>query len=184
MFGKITLISLFICVVLFGGINIFAQQTGNFPDASTANGRPQREDEKPKGFKENLIKRQIEQEKKEFEEMIKRSEEVAQLSEELTASVEKTQTLSLEDQKKLGRLEKLVKKIRDELGGEDDNETETVIAKEKTSTLVNTLKSVQENAANLLTALKKTTRLTISAVAIESSNTVLKLLKFIRVKGN
>ena len=148
------------------------------PDASSADGRSRnRPEDLPKGIKETLQKNRIEEEKKQFEEMIKRGEEAAKLSEELNGSFEQQRNLTPEDAKKLARLEKLVKKIRDDLGGEDDKEN---TANEPPSTLVNALKAVQENAANLLSALKKTTRLTISTVAIESSNTVLKLVRFIR----
>lgn len=149
------------------------------PDASSRDTRPSKEEDLPKGLRETLQKHRIEEEKKDYDEMVKRGEEAAKLSEELTKSFEQNQNLSSEDQKKLSRLEKLVKKIRDDLGGEDDNESIT-----KSLSLTNALKSVQENAETLLSALKKTTRLTISAVAIESSNAVLKLVKFIRFYKN
>lgn len=150
------------------------------PDASGRDPRTGKPEELPKILKENLQKGRIEEEKKEYNEMIKRGEEAARLSEELSKSFEQNQTLSAEDQKKLLRLEKLVKKIRDDLGGEDDKEAES----NRPSSLMNALQSVQENASSLLSALKKTTRLTISAVAIESSNTVLKLVRFIRFYKN
>ena len=152
----------------------------NLPEASTRSGRPHPKDDLPEKMKENLYKKKLEQEKKEFEEMIRRGEEAAKLSEEITLSFEKQNNLSAEDRKKLERLEKLVKKIRDDLGGKDDDE----MGKERPADLINALKAVRENAENLLSALKKTTRLSISAVAIESSNTVLKLIKFIRFSQN
>jgi predicted transcriptional regulator len=160
----------------FGALIVNAQ----IPDASGRDSRSGRQEELPKSLKENIQKGRIEEEKKEYEAMIKRGEEAAKLSEELSKSFEQNQTLSSEDVKKLARLEKLVKKIRDDLGGEDDDEAEA----NKPSSLLTALKSVQENASSLLTALKKTTRLTISAVAIETSNTVLKLVRFIRFYKN
>jgi seryl-tRNA synthetase len=170
---------LFSLLILLGGATCAAAQ--EFPDASTRSNRPRPQEELPKGIKENLQKRKLEEEKKEFDEMLKRGEEAAKLSEEINASFEKNNALNGEDQKKLDRLEKLVKKIRDDLGGEDDKEENF---KERPADLVNALKSVQENAVTLLSALKKTTRLTISAAAIESSNAVLKLLRFIRFAKN
>jgi hypothetical protein len=167
----------FVFLVLgFAALGVNAQM----PDASGRDPRAGRQEELPKQLKENLEKGRIEEEKKEYEAMIKRGEEAAKLSEELSKSFEQSQTLSAEDQKKLVRLEKLVKKIRDDLGGEDDNEAEA----NRPSSLNTALKAVQENASNLLSALRKTTRLTISAIAIESSNTVLKLVKFIRFYKN
>lgn len=163
-------------VMGFAALGVNAQ----LPDASARDPRTGRPEELPKALKENIQKGRIEEEKKEYEEMIKRGEEAAKLSEELSKSFEQSQTLSPEDVKKLARLEKLVKKIRDDLGGEDDKDIDA----SKPSSLMNALKSVQENASSLLSALKKTTRLTISAVAIESSNAVLKLVKFIRFYKN
>jgi seryl-tRNA synthetase len=170
---------LFSLLILLGGATCAAAQ--EVPDASTRTGKPRPQEDLPKGIKENLLKRKLDQEKKEFDEMLKRGEEAAKLSEEINTSFEKNNALNSEDQKKLERLEKLVKKIRDGLGGEDDKEENV---KERPADLVNALKSVHENAVTLLSALKKTTRLTISAAAIESSNAVLKLLRFIRFTRN
>ena len=168
---------IFVFLVLgFAALGVKAQ----VPDASGRDPRTNKPEELPTTLKENIQKGRIEEEKKEYEEMLKRGEEAAKLSEELTKSFEQNQTLSAEDQKKLLRLEKLVKKIRDDLGGEDDKEADM----NRPSSLDNALKAVQENASNLLMALKKTTRLTISAIAIESSNTVLKLVRFIRFYKN
>jgi hypothetical protein len=178
MLSQLTKFTFFFLIVFFGAMTASAQ----FPDAQTSDPRaPRRQEDLPKGLKETMHKSRIEQEKKEYAEMLKRGEEAARLSEELSKSFEQSQTLSAEDAKKLARLEKLVKKIRDDLGGEDDEENNFG---NKPSSLTNALKSVQENATSLLTALKKTTRLTISAVAIESSNTVLKLVRFIRFYKN
>ncbi|HEX8248951.1 MAG TPA: hypothetical protein VF599_12305 [Pyrinomonadaceae bacterium] len=166
----------FFFVLGFAALGVSAQM----PDASGRDSRSGRPEELPKALKESMQKGRIEEEKKEYEAMIKRGEEAAKLSEELSKSFEQNQALSAEDVKKLARLEKLVKKIRDDLGGEDDSEADA----SKPSSLTTALKSVQENASSLLSALKKTTRLTISAVAIESSNAVLKLVRFIRFYKN
>ena len=76
----------------------------------------------PTGIKETLAKQRIKQNEKDFEELISRSEEVAKLSEELSKSVENSKKLSSEDTKKLQKLEKMVKKIRQELGASEDKE--------------------------------------------------------------
>lgn len=180
MSAKLCPILLILFAALIGAGGASAQPT--FPDASTPNGRSKPQEEMPKGIKETLFKKKLEQEKKEFAELLARGEEAAKISEEIKLSFDKNSDLTGEDRKKLDRLEKLVKKIRDDLGGEDD-ENEAV-EKERPKDLVNALIAVQENASNLLSALKKTSRLTISAVAIESSNAVLKLVKFIRFSRN
>lgn len=176
MVSKLLQLVFLFLVMIFGALGVNAQ----VQDASSPDGRPRRQEDMPIGLKESMLKSRIEEEKKEYNEMLKRGEEAAKLSEELNKSFEQNQTLSAEDVKKLARLEKLVKKIRDDLGGEDDKEFDA----NKPSSMMTALKAVQENASTLLSALRKTTRLTISAVAIETSNTVLKLVKFIRFYKN
>lgn len=148
-------------------------------DASTPSGRPRQEEDLPKSIKENLAKGRIEQEKKEYEELLKRGEEALKLAEDLEKSFAANNQLSSEDFKKLERLEKIVKKIRNELGGDEDDEN----AEEKSpSTLENAFKALQENTVKLVNELKKSTRYSISVLAIESSNMLLKVVKFLRFK--
>ena len=151
-------------------------------DASTPNGKPQQKEDLPKNIKETMAKQRIEREKKDYEELLQRSEEAVKLSEELEKSFTSSNKLSTEDQKKLDRLEKLVKKIRTELGGDDDGEAE-MSDKEKVetpSTIGSALKTLQTNASQLFDELKKSTRYSVSVIAIQTSNVLLKLVKFIR----
>lgn len=131
----------------------------------------------PDSMRENLAKRRIKDEEEEYQELIKRGEEAVKLSEELTKSYEENNKLSGEDQKKLEKLEKVVKRIRRDLGAEDDDE-ET--QNNKPSTLLNTLKIIKEKSNSLLSELKKTSRHSISVVAVESSNAVFRLVRFLR----
>ena len=167
-----------ILLVMIFGVTAFAQI-----DASTPSGRTQPKEELPKNIKETLAKQRIEQEKKDYEELVQRSEEAAKLSEELEKSFTSSNQLSAADQKKLDRLEKLVKKIRSELGGDDDDGETEVSEKEKSenpSTMGNAFKTLQTNAAQLFSEIKKSTRYSVSVVAIQTSNALLKLVKFIR----
>jgi hypothetical protein len=176
MFRKYFLIySAFLFVLLFGAV-VFGQA-----DASTPNGRPQQKEELPKNIRETLAKQRIEQEKKEYDELVKRSEEAVRLSEELDKSFTASNQLSGEDQKKLERLEKLVKKIRSELGGDDEEEKPEI--EEKPSSVGSALKALQTNAVKLFDEIKKSTRYSVSAIAIQSSNLLLKVLKFIRFRN-
>lgn len=163
-------------LVMLFGITAFSQI-----DASTPGGRPQRE-ELPKNIKETMAKQRIAREKKEFEELLQKSEEAVKLSSELEKSFTDTNQLSGEDRKKLERLEKLVKKIRNDLGGDDDGEKE-IFGKEnaqQSSVMGNAFKTLQTNAAQLFSEIKKSTRYSVSVVAIQTSNALLKLVKFIR----
>lgn len=171
-----------ICFSLVAAL-IFATTAFSQIDATSPSGRQQPKEELPKNIKETLAKQRIEREKKDYEELIKRSEEAVKLSEELEKSFSNSNQLSTEDLKKLEKLEKLVKKIRGELGGDDDGEQELNADKDKTeqpSTMVNAFKVLQTNAVQLFDEIKKSTRYSVSVIAIQTSNMLLKLVKFIR----
>ena len=93
-------------------------------------------------------------------------------------SYEQSKGFSSRDLNKLERLEKLLKKIRKKLGGDDDGNDDEIEA--KPSTIENAVETLKKTAASLFEELKKTSRLSISAVAIQSSNTMLKIVRLIR----
>lgn len=132
-------------------------------------------------FDEMRIKLCIKQQQKEFRELLDNGEEAARLSSELEKSFEKSSALAPEDQKKLERLEKVCKKIRNSLGGDDDDEP---TPEDKPMSLKAAFSVLNEKASGLLKELKKTTRYSISVLAIQSSNTVIKLVKYIRFSKN
>ena len=172
MFSKIYKFLLLTSFFLFSAAFVF----GQLDDKNS-----QQKYELPESLKENLAKRRIKQEEEDFQELIKKSEEAVQLSEELSKSFETNKKLSVEDSKKLEKLEKVVKKIRRDLGAEEE-ETEKI--EEKPSTLPHTLGNIKEKATNLLAELKKSGRFAISVVAVETSNTIFRLVKFLRFNKN
>lgn len=163
--GKLILLSslLLICV------NLISAQSQNKNDL-------------PEPMRENLAKMQLKEEEENYQELIKRSEEAAQLSEEISKSYEEHKKLSNDDQKKLEKLEKVVKRIRRDLGAENDDDKNE--AEDKPSNVSNTLKTIKEKTSNLLAELKKASRYSISVVAVESSNRVFKLVRFLRFNKN
>lgn len=161
MLSRLSKIFLLFLLVFFGGELASAQDTKDYPEA----------------LKENLAKRRIKEEEKEYNELIKRGEEAAKLSEELTKSYEENKKLSDDDQKKLEKLEKVVKRIRRDLGAENDDQDEK---ESKPSTMITTLNIIKEKTSNLLAELKKASRYSISVVAVESSNTIFRLIRFLR----
>lgn len=167
MFSKFPKL-IFIFLLVLASVSLTSAQTER---------NPQPKLDLPDAMKENLAKRRIKDEEEEYQELIKRGEEAVKISEELSKSFEKNQKLSSEDQKKLEKLEKVVKKIRRDLGAEDDKEDE----ENKPSSLMNTLTTIKEKSSNLLSELKKTSRYSISVVAVESSNAVFKLVRFLRL---
>lgn len=169
MFPKIIKFSLPLILILLSTGFVFGQSDRFSP-----------KEELPEVLKESLAKRRIKQDEEDFQDLVKRSEEAVKLSEELNKSYEDNKKLSGEDNKKLEKLEKLVKKIRQDLGAEE--EKETINNEEKPGTLSNTLTNIKEKSTSLLTELKKTGRFAISVTAVESSNAVFRLVKFLRFK--
>ncbi len=141
-------------------------------------------DERPKNIKEKLIQMQIEKDKKDHDEMVARGEEAVKLSTELETSYVEKGTLTDKDIAKLDRVEKLVKKIRDELGGDDDDEVANSESIQPGSTgfIAAAIDSLKLRTSSLLDELKKTTRFTISAAAITTSNSLLRITKFLRFR--
>lgn len=167
--------------VLAGCISAHAQGA----DASTANGKPDpaRQD-LPDGLKETLAKERIKSEEKEYQELVQRGEEAAKLGEELNKSLATSQKFTAEDVKKLDRLEKIVKKIREELGAKDEDADQDEKKSERPSSFQSAVINIKEDTANLLSEIKKIGRHSISVVAIESSNALLKLVRFLRFNKN
>lgn len=134
--------------------------------------------DEPKSFTELMAKQRIEQAKKDYEEMLKRADSALLLTEQLGNSYEKTGSVS---RQKLDEVEKMVVKIRKELGAEGD-EDETDADGPQPSTIGDALKYLQKTTAALADQLKKSTRFTISAAAIQSSNGILKVVRFLRLR--
>jgi len=134
----------------------------------------------PKGVREMMDKLRIEKEKKDYAEMLERGEEALKISDELDASLSKSLTLTEKDRKKLATLEKLVKRIRSDLGGDDDDTAETDEKDEMPSTIVQGFKTLRNTTVRLVDELKKTTRFSISAAAIQTSNAVLRMTRYLK----
>ncbi len=123
----------------------------------------------------------IRQQQKEYRDLLDNGEEAVKLSTELEKAVDKTENLAAQDQKKLDRLEKLFKKIRSSLGGEED---EPGAEEEKPLSLRSAIQKLSERATGLLDELKKSTRYSISVAAIQTSNVIIRLVRYIRFSKN
>ena len=150
----------------------------------SVNAQEKEKEDFPKGIKETLVKNRIEREKKDFAELLERGEEAAKLSEEVDKSFVQNKRLTLEDKKKLERLEKISKKIREELGANGDLDSENADDGVKVSTTSDAIDKLKTISRNLSDELKKSSRYTISAIAVQSSNAVLRIVRFIRTDKN
>ncbi len=184
LFLKLSLLVL----LLFGANEVVVAQPSSFPTDASDSGRSggSRRSDAPKGFKEMLAKQRAERAKRDHREMLERGEAALRLAEQLEASFANNKTISREDKARLESLEDVVVKIRKELGGGDDGDSSLTLALDTDepgpSNLEEAFKFLQSSTVKLVDELKKTTRFTISAVAIQSSNNVLKLVKFLRIR--
>jgi hypothetical protein len=132
----------------------------------------------PRHMLEMMSKMQVEQAKREHQELLDRGQELVAIATQLEKAVETKGGFSDSDLAKLEHAEKLVKKIRGDLGGDDDEEAGAEVV--RSTAAVEVIKSLRQRAVALVDELKKTSRFTISVVAIQSSNTVLRLVRFLK----
>ena len=169
--------------LIFSVILIFAaadKTRAQFADTDDF-GRPNRQkQEMPQGIKEAIAKSRIEESKKEYAEMLERGEEAVRISTELEKSFVQNNNLSAADRDKLQQLEKLVRKIRGELGGDDDDDEKTGAPLSPQSAV----EKLKDTSVGLCDELKKMTRYSISAAAIQSSNTLIRVARFLRGDAN
>lgn len=173
-----------VAISLAAGVLVTAQP----PGPAAADNRtsvlagPGEDKDRPKSFRETLVKLRIQQEKKEFNQMIARGEEALQISTELENAFAQNGRLTERELVKVAAVEKLVKKIRSELGGDDDSDKdERPKSREIPVSRGEAVKSLRSTAVELIEELKKTTRFSISAAAIETSNAVIRLARFLRI---
>lgn len=132
-----------------------------------------------------LAKQRTAREKKEYEELVERANEAVKLSNDLARSLEKNQVFTNSEKKQLAEFEKLIGRIRDDLGGDDDGKT-TLIADKEASTPKDVREGVlylKRSTASLLEQIRRSTRFSISVAAIETSNTLIRLSRFLRLRN-
>lgn len=171
---KFSFILVFVFLTLTFGATVSLAQA----DASTRSGRPRAEEDLPTGIKETLAKARLKNEEKEYNEMLERAAEAAKLGAELKRDFERNQRLTSDDLKKIDSLEKLVKRIRRDLGGKSGEDEEVDV-----TNLENAFTEIENAARELSEELKVSTRYSVSVKAIENSNALLVLMQFVRSNG-
>lgn len=120
----------------------------------------------------------IKEEKKRYEENVARAREVADLASQVAHSYPARNAFSSEDNKRLERLEKLTKRIRNEAGG-SDSDTD-VDVKDVAPQMEDNIKRVAEMAEQLQKLVEKTPRQVVSAVVIDQANKLIGLVQHVR----
>jgi seryl-tRNA synthetase len=128
-------------------------------------------------FEEEIrAKRAIKLAEKDHEENLARAKEISQLAKALQEALKNKTAIDRDSSKKLERLEKLTKKIRNEAGGED----EEVKIVDRPANIIAAVNQIAESAEQLSKTVQDTPRQVVSASVIGNANVLLELIKLLR----
>lgn len=174
----------FFCALVAGlAPGIFAQRPSSSPPPPS---NPLAERDSPPSLRpgstaseaedEMKVKREIKLLQKEHEETVQHAQEAAELGEQILNSYQAGKNVSQADHKKLDKLERLVRKIRNQAGGSSGDEK----PEPWKSDLESAFKGVAELSAKLRKEVEKTPRQVVSASIIEQANNLLELIQYVR----
>jgi hypothetical protein len=148
------------------------------PPLPTRTDDPRERDQSPMGsFEEEIrAKRAIKLAEKDHEENLARAKEISQLAKALQEALKNKTVIDRDSSKKLERLEKLTKKIRNEAGGED----EEVKIVDRPASVTAAVNQIAESAEQLSKTVQDTPRQVVSASVIGNANVLLELIKLLR----
>ena len=118
----------------------------------------------------------IKADQKQHEENLARAREASDLGTQLLEAYKTSKTFTADESKKLERMEKLVKKIRNDAGGQDSEDE----ANPSPGTLETAIKRLADLTNELRKDVEKTPRHVISAVVIDRANDVIGLIQRLR----
>lgn len=132
------------------------------------------------GLGELIANQRMARQKKAHAEMLKRGEEALKITEDIQRSFEANGRFTDDDIDRLATLEKTVEKIRENLGGDfDDDKWEVVFQPSSFNEAFDYLRST---TIALVNELKKTSRFVISVGAIQATNDLIRVAKFLRLQ--
>jgi hypothetical protein len=174
----------FACAILFAVVLLL----GFSPVYGQTRPAPPPPDEKTaKGDKDDLgadigshesemrAKLALSRDKKLYDDNLARAKETSEIASQLLESYQAKKSFSTEDNKKLERIEKLTRRIRNEAGG-----TDTDIEVEVSPVMETAMKSVAEKAEELRKEVEKTPRHVISTAVIDQANKLIGLIQHVR----
>jgi len=127
-------------------------------------------------FEEEIrAKREIKLAEKDHQENLDRAREIGQIGKELKDSFKDQSILDRDCFKKIERLEKLTKKVRNHAGGDDEELTVP-----RPADLPSAIKQIAEASENLSKEVQDTPRRVVSASVIGHANVLLELIKIAR----
>lgn len=162
------------CLLLFAsGLEVRAQHGGSPRLAGTID---EDESKQSPGREEMLKNLEVRRRELAYKENIDRAKEGAALGAELRQAYERSKTIGSAEQKKLGRLEKLARSIREDAGGDDDKEGLKEVPTDPATSFV----QLQKLSEELQTRVEKTPRHVVSTSVINTANRLLGLIRHIR----
>lgn len=155
-------------------VSLFAAVLGSAVIAAAQDMGPPPNAYERRMFERMLSERRAKERKKDYDEMLQRAESAVSLSEKLERSLTENQRVTDQDAADLKELEKLVSKILDEMGGDDDDGE-----KPKDLSFSDAVKRLRSATVDLADEVQKMTRFSISVTAIKTSNALLSTIKFL-----
>jgi hypothetical protein len=134
------------------------------------------EPEQNSPHREMLKEMALKREENDYREHLSRAKENARIAVELQEAFARQKTLQGPDLKKLGRMEKLSRQIRSEVGGEENKDE----LKEAPPQVEEALEHLVKLSAELQKKVESTPRQVISAEIIKRANEVVELIRHIR----
>lgn len=166
-------------LVLFAATWLAAQAqtvpTRPFPQATPIE---RREDRVDFGSRETDARTRLilKKEKKDYEEHVERAQEARDLAAQLQKTYEIAHSFNAADYKKLERLEKLTRRIRNEVGGSQTDAD----PKELPRTKDEAVPLLAEMAKELCDEVEKTPRRVVSTSIIDQANKLIALIQYVR----
>lgn len=153
-----------------------AGQTGSLTAQGAGNSNKSDKPDFGSHESEMRAKLALKEEKKRYDDNLGRAREAAQLAAQLSEAYRTRQSFIGDDAKKLERLEKLARKIRNEAGGSDTNPD----VKDIPFDMADAVKRVAEMADDLRKLVEKTPRRVISTAVIDQANKLIGVIQHVR----
>lgn len=118
----------------------------------------------------------LKKEKKEYEEHVERAQEARDLAAELQKTYEIAHSFNAADYKRLERLEKLTRRVRNEVGGSQTDAD----PKELPRTQDEAVSLLADMARELCDEVEKTPRRVVSTTIIDQANKLIALIQYVR----
>jgi len=164
------------CLLVFSA-SIAARAQGSVGAVPRVAGAMDGDDSKQSPGREEMLKNlEVKRRELAYKENIDRAKESAALGAEIRQAYERSKTLGSAEQKKLGRLEKLTRSIREDAGGDDDKEGLKEVPTDQQASFV----QLQKLSEELQTKVEKTPRHVVSTSVINTANRLLGLIRHIR----